>query len=63
MNNKYINKEVDCFYDKVKCQWFNIASSGKAHSQGKAFLIALMIVKHMLSEVKHVMHFEPRFRD
>lgn len=38
MNNKYMDKVIDCFYDKVKSQWFSITSSGNAHHKEKYVL-------------------------
>ncbi|KAG5608571.1 hypothetical protein H5410_019852 [Solanum commersonii] len=62
MNNKYMDKEIDCFYNKVKYQWFS-ASSRNAHSQGKVCPRALMTtLKRILSDTKHSTRFEPRFR-
>uniref|UniRef100_A0A0V0GXB9 Putative ovule protein n=1 Tax=Solanum chacoense TaxID=4108 RepID=A0A0V0GXB9_SOLCH len=63
INNKYMDKEIDCFYEKVKYQWFSIASSGNAHSQGEVCLRVLMTtLKRTLSEAKCSTRFDPRFR-
>lgn len=58
-----MDKEIDCFYDNVKCQWFSVASSRNAHSQGKVSLGVLMTTpKRTLSEGKRSTRFEPRFK-
>ena len=63
MNDKYMNKEIDFFHDKVKYQMFSIGSLEEAHLEGRVSHRTLMaILKCILSKVKRSTHFNPPFR-
>lgn len=42
MNEKYITKQIEKYYDEVKYQLFSIDSSVVAHPQGNDCLIIFM---------------------